>query len=1222
MEFIRAPFYQDIIKDSDPWSFGHVVNSNVPTAKFFAVRGIKEAVTASYAAIGLVNALALRDELFQLALANSRSFESFVLDSLCWVIAVITKRAWVDTPEEQRLAFTQTLCEDIVRHTTPCIGMITATYLIDEIAGGSKCSQFRLPWEFHYTCKTTFENVHMLHIFEAALKVIHRQLQRSAEMQHAPSGGSHTIAYERRSALHIADRVLNWAFTSSDESKVIAASFGHSKGRSGGGNTSKAGQRGSSRDSDNLDDGDGSGSAIFESEFRNRTPLFPRNWQSLLLSGEILTMFFSVYEATLSDQMHAYFSPGSTHLALQCLVQVSGIRGKDIFASADAKGSDELRAEFARVIMRNQLQMIRHVCSMDLVSEGSEDMVVATTQMIRRFIETQLEEPSSTVVANQRLHSLAFLVIGIPEAHEYFGEVSKFICMLLNSAAGILRSDMLQRVDDDFGDVDNYFVMQAFDELANAWSTVINQIREWEYLEEAAAGTNSGSNGDDKQVSNQSVLSSFTHFLVTTAYLIRSEYIQLRMLMCEDSVPSNSSRAETFSIDQGLLAKDYVVYEDQLQFFALLARLDLRTSLDRMYENLCSRCNALQEEFKSIESGTAGESYNQHTIDLLHEQTQWIVLMIGFTLCDSGTSERVLIPKPVLEYSAACSNTGQDLTVQCIMVLLKMLEFELVSPSSPLAAYGSPLLVETLFWALRRIAPVYFLLDRSDYREVSKSTITAFGSTGDGGNGSAIINGVLDLVKRTFDLWSAEEDVLQMCVSILLALGQRTAIAREITSSPQFTPLMQYFTSNIGQFPEAIHGSIIEALALLACHSSSADHERCFSDLKTLILRSFSQVVHSSDFMARHQDARLVNQLLGGLDMMDGLLSAANFRNMDAIFGLFFEVQPLFEQLLTVYGHGDEIPCEIIQVMESAARYLDVSSLPDDEHMLRFSHCFRTLLRKYQTSAVGRSTSQSDTDIESLSKITSLISAISYLVHNEMGFAPNEASPSIPKAVADDFGETEVFGLYCVHVTADSSQLLTPNVLRIHIQLISEMAQYRMPSLIRWLPTEIWAQIMDVLLAGIDHGIYDIGHRTYEAISRLGAYVKVAGIGNAPAELRDVFSRGFKQLLSKLLQALLFSPFDVELVEYAGTALVTLGLLDPSHLQTCFQDLFAQGDSAAFAERLSSTLTKFNSDLEASDAVRGLLKTVEPIPDPIDSAELRQPLFEFLVNTRAVLRIK
>ncbi|KAJ2248515.1 hypothetical protein GGH97_001711, partial [Coemansia sp. RSA 475] len=305
MEFIRAPFYQDIIKDSDPWSFGHVVNSNVPTAKFFAVRGIKEAVTASYAAIGLVNALALRDELFQLALANSRSFESFVLDSLCWVIAVITKRAWVDTPEEQRLAFTQTLCEDIVRHTTPCIGMITATYLIDEIAGGSKCSQFRLPWEFHYTCKTTFENVHMLHIFEAALKVIHRQLQRSAEMQHAPSGGSHTIAYERRSALHIADRVLNWAFTSSDESKVIAASFGHSKGRSGGGNTSKAGQRGSSRDSDNLDDGDGSGSAIFESEFRNRTPLFPRNWQSLLLSGEILTMFFSVYEATLSDQMHA-----------------------------------------------------------------------------------------------------------------------------------------------------------------------------------------------------------------------------------------------------------------------------------------------------------------------------------------------------------------------------------------------------------------------------------------------------------------------------------------------------------------------------------------------------------------------------------------------------------------------------------------------------------------------------------------------------------------------------------------------------------------------------------------------------------------------------------------------------------------------------------------------------------------------------------------------------
>ncbi|KAJ2814343.1 hypothetical protein IWW50_007160, partial [Coemansia erecta] len=326
--------------------------------------------------------------------------------SLCWVIAVTTKRAWVDTPEDQRLAFTQTLCEDIVRHNTPCIGMITATYLIDEIAGGSKCSQFRLPWEFHYTCKTTFENAHMLQLFEAALKVVHRQLQRSTEVHSMPPNSSHTIAYERRSALHIAERVLNWAFTSSDESKVIAASFGCSKGRKGAGSAGGSSQRSSGRDSDNLDDGDGSGSAIFENEFQSRTPLFPRNWQPLLLSGEVLTMFFSVYEATLSDQMHAYFSPGSSHLALQCLVQISGIRGKDIFASSDAKSSDVLRAEFARVIMRNQLQMIRHACSMDLVSEGSEDMVVATTQMIRRFIETQLEEPSSTMVGNQRLHSL------------------------------------------------------------------------------------------------------------------------------------------------------------------------------------------------------------------------------------------------------------------------------------------------------------------------------------------------------------------------------------------------------------------------------------------------------------------------------------------------------------------------------------------------------------------------------------------------------------------------------------------------------------------------------------------------------------------------------------------------------------------------------------------------------------------------------------------------
>ncbi|KAJ1865689.1 hypothetical protein LPJ78_002469 [Coemansia sp. RSA 989] len=1196
-----------------------VTNSSVPTAKFFALRGIKEAVITRYSVLGLAEVLALRDELFQLALENSRAVEAFVLDSLCWVVAVITKRAWVDMPEDQKALFTQKLCDDIVLHNTPCIGMITATYLIDEIAGGSKCSQFRLPWEFHYTCKTTFENTHMLQIFEAALKVIHRQLQRSTEMQHTPVSGSHTIAYERRSALHIADRVFNWAFTSSDENKVIAASFGHSKSRSTGTSAKASQHHGSSEDLEDMDSDERSGTAIFEDELQSRTPIFPRNWQTLLLNKEVLAMFFLVYEAALGDQMHAYFSPGSSHLALQCLVQISGIRGKEIFAATSTKSSDILRAEFAQVIMRNQLQMIRHVCSMNLTSEGSEDIVVATTQMIRRFIETQLEEPSTTIVGNQRLHSLAFLVIGVPEAHEYFGEVSKFICMLLNSAAGLLQSDMLQRIDDDFGDVDNYFVMQAFDELASAWSTVINEIREWEYLEEATKSGEQASahSSTDKQLDNQSVLGSFMHFLVTTAYLIRSEYIQLRMLICEDSVASSSQQEGSLSIDQGLLAKDYVVYEDQLQFFALLARLDVRTSLGRLYENLCSRCNAIQNEIASAES-----SSNRHTFDLLHEQMQWIIMMIGFTLCDSGTSERVLIPKPILEYSASCQGTEQNLAVQCIMAMLKTLEIELSSShTSSNADYGSPLLVETLFWALRRIGPVYILPDLSDYHRISQSIITAFGRSKDGGNGGVVIRGIVDLIKQTFDIWSAEEDVLQMCVSLMLELGQRTAIAQEIVSLPQFTLLMEFFTSNIGSLPEAIHGSIIEALALLACHAPPADHEQSFLKLKALILNSFNQVVRKSDFVAQQQDARLVNQLLGGLDMIDGLLSAANFRNLNAIFALFFEIQPLLEQLLAMYSCDDEIPCQVVQVMESASRYLDISSI-SDEHMVRFSHGFRGLLQQYQKSCSNLQAPQPGNDIESLSKVRTLISAISYLVHNEMGFASDESSPSIDKAVSDDYGETEVFGLYCVYITAHSSQLLAPNVLRMLMQLISEMVQYRIPSLLRWLPANVWGQMLDTLLAGINHDIYDIGQRAYEAISKLAAYVKVTGVGNMPDNLRSIFSHGFKQLLSKLLWALLFSTFDMELVESAGSALVTLGLLDPGHFQSCFSELFAQAEAAAFAERLSATLAKFNADLESSDGVKQLLETTKPIPDPIDGAMLRQPLFEFLVNTRAVLRTK
>ncbi|KAJ2789974.1 hypothetical protein H4R21_006615, partial [Coemansia helicoidea] len=377
-----------------------------------------------------------------------------------------------------------------------------------------------------------------------------------------------------------------------------------------------------------------------------------------------------------------------------------------------------------------------------------------------------------------------------------------------------------------------------------------------------------------------------------------------------------------------------------------------------------SRCDALQREFGAANGPGAGS--RQHTIDLLHEQTQWTVLMIAHTLCDAGTSERVLVPQPILDCSSACPDQEQDLVVRCILGMFRVLEFELAAPPSAPTASTSPLLVETLFWALRRIAPVYLLLDCSDYRSPPPSIVAAFGRAEDGGRGSEIVSGLLDLVRHAFGMWSSEEDVLQMCTSMLLALAQRPPIARQITSSPMFMLLMADLTTNMGKFPEAVHGSIIEALALLACHSPPAEHEKCFMELRQLIIRNFDRAASSADTAVHSQDAQLVGRVLDGLDMLDGLLAAATFHNMDAIFALFFELHPLLEQLLCVYPGGHGVPHKVLQVMESAARYLDVSTLPDDEHKLRFSRCFCGLLQKYHCTNRGHVTTLRSTDMECL----------------------------------------------------------------------------------------------------------------------------------------------------------------------------------------------------------------------------------------------------------------
>ncbi|KAJ2552690.1 hypothetical protein EV175_003218 [Coemansia sp. RSA 1933] len=1209
---------------------------------FFALRGIKDAVVSGYVVLGAEAALTLRDELFQLAVENCRIYAPFVLESLCWTVAVITKRSWGDLPEERRAAFVQMLCDDIWRHETPCIGIITAKYLLDEISGGSKCSDLHVPWEFHYTCKVSFERLYLPRLFEASLKVLHRQLQRSLDEPQVKTGSSQTITYERRSALHIAEKVLGWNFTSPDTDKVIDASFGQAKDRAQ--NNLTGAQHKITSDLDDFDDDSDAqnGSSIFNDETQNRTPVFPRSWQPLLLNRDVLGMFFSVYEAALNDQMHMFFSPGSSHLALQCLIQLSGIRGKDIFDAPTPGESDSLRIEYAKIIMRSQLQLIRQVCATDLSSEGSEGIVMATTQMIRRFIEAQLDERPLSVANGQRLHSLTLLAAGAPETFEYFNEVGKYISMLLRAASGILETDVIQHIDEDFGDMDNYFVMQAFDELASAWSSVINEIREWSYMEDVSLtqkqdtdnSTVPNTKGSSDMLSkggmdNQSVLRSFMQFLTTAAHLIRSDYIQLRMLMCEDSTHSSDSRSD---VDQGLLAKDFVVYEDQLQFFALLSRLDVRTSMDRLHESLCSRCNALQNEFgrleRTIKSGEFAESggnSSQKTVDLLYEQIHWIVLLIGHVLADSGTSERVLIPQPIIDYSASCQNIAQDMVVQNIMAIFKLLQFELDSSSSELAAYVSPLLIETMYWALGRIGPIYLLFDQSEYRAISSSLVSAFGDSKAGGNGPALVQGILGFVRHTFDQWSSEEDLLHMCISVLRDLSQRPNIAQEITQSPLFTPLVLYISQNMSQIPESTHSSIVEALVLLACYSHSADHDRIFSEIKTLITHGITNTLTDAGFSSQCHDSRVVSRLLDGLDMLDGLLSAANYRNMDMVFEVMFEMHPALAKLLSVYSSGDGVPRKILQVLESAMRYLDISSLADNDYMLRFSHNAReSLQRYYALKQQGGVPLNSGIDMDALSETTTLISAISYLVRNEMGFAANEASQSTNKEVSDSYGETEVFGLYCIHTTVSQEHLQAPGALRGYMQLLSEMIQYRTPSLLRWLPLPTWNNVMSMLVKGADSEIYDVCRRTYEAISKLGAYLKVVGLGgDSPKELGQVLSSGIKKILSKLLEALLYSPFDTELVEPAGTALVTLGLLDPEHLQACFRELLSSENlSAALAERLSAILTKFNAELESSESIKSLLASKDTIPDPIDGTTLRQPLLEFLVNTRAVLRIK
>ncbi|KAF9917703.1 Exportin-4 [Lobosporangium transversale] len=312
-----------------------LANSNTPAVQFHAASGVTGAIVREYGLYQKQDIHHLQTYLIQYNLHHPR-LVSFVAKQIYQAVAVISKRGWLEaSQDEQDVVYNQIIQLLSMGEQEKKIGLSLAHALVDEFSSRGKASNVGLTWDFHYKTKTSFEERHLRLIFEAALKILHEQLQDLiTNIGQEVSGSKRPLL---SLSILLVESILQWDFATNQP--VLAGTF--------------------------ADD---------EDDF-TRTIIYPASWRSILVNADVLSMFFTLFPLVQDDNI-------MTHRVRQCLIQLCGLHGT-IF------DSEEAIIHHISGVMTGLLTLINNVasCSSDecLQADYTENMI-AITEMIRQLL--------------------------------------------------------------------------------------------------------------------------------------------------------------------------------------------------------------------------------------------------------------------------------------------------------------------------------------------------------------------------------------------------------------------------------------------------------------------------------------------------------------------------------------------------------------------------------------------------------------------------------------------------------------------------------------------------------------------------------------------------------------------------------------------------------------------------------------------------------------------
>ncbi|KAJ3070428.1 Exportin-4 [Podochytrium sp. JEL0797] len=316
-----------------------------PTVQFHIANVVKEVVIRHFTSFNVADLVVLRGYLMEYMLSRSREdgeqnleMNSATIKKLAHTIVVLVKRCWLDESiSDDRKQYFVNL--EALRRSGDLANKHIALNILDQCLGefSSDASAFGLPWDFHSSCRSSFEESELPRLFHMVMESLH---EYTTHPQLLNQKGELMCA---KRCVAIAVKILKWEFVSLGN--VMAGSF---------------------EKLDALDTMEGTGR-------------FPASWTAAMIRPEVVETVFKIHTLLLPHDVSGNTAKLITHLAA-----VNG----PVFPDAETEaGFVTYFLELLEGVV-SSFRTQTNPSDTILVSNDSGDELIALADIIKRVLAT------------------------------------------------------------------------------------------------------------------------------------------------------------------------------------------------------------------------------------------------------------------------------------------------------------------------------------------------------------------------------------------------------------------------------------------------------------------------------------------------------------------------------------------------------------------------------------------------------------------------------------------------------------------------------------------------------------------------------------------------------------------------------------------------------------------------------------------------------------------